>query len=73
MKSLRKDLDENKYDEVNEIMCNSQLNTYFLNLARELDIMEPKTPEDVYKSHLENVRPGWYHAIVFTKLLWLGI
>jgi len=23
----------------------------------QLDIMEPKTPEDVYKSHLENVRP----------------
>jgi hypothetical protein len=23
----------------------------------QLDIMEPKTPEDVYKSHLENSRP----------------
>jgi len=38
-------------------MSNSHLNNNFLNLARELDIMEPKTPEDVYKSHLENVRP----------------
>lgn len=51
------DLDENKYDDVIDIMSNSQLNNYFLNLARELDIMEPKTPEDVYKTHLENVRP----------------
>jgi 26S proteasome regulatory subunit N1 len=35
-----------------EIMSNSHLNNNFLNLARELDIMEPKIPEDVYKSHL---------------------
>jgi len=34
-------------------MSNAHLNTNFLALARELDIMEPKTPEDIYKSHLE--------------------
>ena len=51
------ELDENDYDEIIEIMSNSHLNNHFLNLARELDIMEAKTPEDVYKSHLENVRP----------------
>lgn len=45
------------YDDLVEIMSNSQLNNHFLTLARELDIMEPKTPEDVYKSHLENSRP----------------
>lgn len=39
-----------------DIMSNAHLNNHFLNLARELDIMEPKTPEDVYKSHLENSR-----------------
>lgn len=39
-----------------EIMSNSHLNNHFLNLGRELDIMEPKTPEDVYKSHLDNSR-----------------
>ncbi|XP_055683961.1 26S proteasome non-ATPase regulatory subunit 2 [Lutzomyia longipalpis] len=44
------------YDDLVEIMSNSHLNNHFLNLARELDIMEPKTPEDVYKSHLENSR-----------------
>ena len=38
-------------------MSNSPLNNNFLNLARELDIMEAKTPDDVYKSHLDNVRP----------------
>lgn len=48
-----------EYDDLVEIMSNSHLNNHFLNLARELDIMEPKTPEDVYKSHLENSRPSF--------------
>ncbi|XP_012277121.1 26S proteasome non-ATPase regulatory subunit 2 [Orussus abietinus] len=47
------------YDDLVEIMSNSHLNNRFLDLARELDIMEPKTPEDVYKSHLENSRPAF--------------
>merc|ERR1719195_1369338 len=51
------DLDENEFDEVIEIMSNAHLNNNFLNLARELDIMDAKTPDDVYKSHLDNVRP----------------
>ncbi|XP_034252046.1 26S proteasome non-ATPase regulatory subunit 2 [Thrips palmi] len=42
-----------EYDELMEIMSNGHLNNHFLNLARELDIMEAKTPEDVYKSHLD--------------------
>merc|ERR1712024_130477 len=45
------------YDDLTEIMSNAHLNNHFLNLARELDILEAKTPEDVYKSHLDNVRP----------------
>jgi len=28
-------------------------------MGRELDIMEAKTPDDVYKSHLDNVRPAF--------------
>lgn len=46
----------NDNEDLVEIMSNSHLNNHFLNLARELDIMEPKTPEDVYKSHLDNSR-----------------
>ncbi|CAG0879784.1 unnamed protein product [Cyprideis torosa] len=42
-----------------EIMSNRSLNESFLSLARELDIMEPKSPEDIYKSHLENTRPSF--------------
>lgn len=40
------------------IINNSRLSEYFTSLARDLDIMEPKVPEDIYKSHLENVRAG---------------
>ncbi|KAL3841860.1 hypothetical protein ACJMK2_019957 [Sinanodonta woodiana] len=43
-------------DELTEIMSNTHLNNNFLALARELDIMEPKVPEDIYKSHLEPSR-----------------
>lgn len=54
------ELDEEQFpdaEELMEIMSNVHLNTNFQSLARELDIMEPKVPEDIYKSHLENVRP----------------
>jgi len=47
------------YDDLTEIMSNSHLNNHFLNLGRELDIMEAKTPDDVYKTHLDNVRPAF--------------
>ena len=51
------ELDETEYDvDVIENMSNANLNHHFLNLARELDILEPKTPDDVYKTHLDNVR-----------------
>ena len=42
-----------------EILSNTFLSKHFLALARELEILEPKTAEDVFKSHLENVKfPG---------------
>ncbi|XP_030745305.1 26S proteasome non-ATPase regulatory subunit 2-like [Sitophilus oryzae] len=44
-------------EEINNIASNSHLNAYFLSLARELDIMEPKLPEDVYKTWLEPLPP----------------
>jgi 26S proteasome regulatory subunit N1 len=34
------------------LVGNSMLSECFLNLARDVDVMEPKTPEDIYKSHL---------------------
>ena len=39
--------------ELNKIDSNSMLTEYFLKFAKELDILEPKTPDQVYKTHLE--------------------
>lgn len=47
------DLEDNFSDEVTQILSNCNLSTYFLNFARELDIMAPKLPEDIYKTWLE--------------------
>ncbi|VDK77497.1 unnamed protein product [Onchocerca ochengi] len=44
-------------DKLMELNSNTNLHAYFHSLARELDIMEPKTPEGIYKSHLEQSRP----------------
>ncbi|CAG9865525.1 unnamed protein product [Phyllotreta striolata] len=53
------DLDPNNahYDAIMGILSNSHLSSYFATLARELDVLEPKTPEDVYKTWLEPVPP----------------
>jgi 26S proteasome regulatory subunit N1 len=37
---------------VNDMINNTELSDKFLTLARDLDVMEAKTPEDIYKSHL---------------------
>lgn len=42
--------------EVQGCLNNSRLSEYFLLLGKELNILEPKIPEDIYKSHLENSR-----------------
>ncbi|CEO95240.1 26S proteasome non-ATPase regulatory subunit 2 like protein [Plasmodiophora brassicae] len=39
-------------DEMMEIMGNGKLHEHFLILAKELDVLEPKSPEDIYKTHL---------------------
>jgi len=39
-------------EEINEVISNTQMSENFLKLAKDLDVMEAKTPEDIYKSHL---------------------
>jgi len=50
---------ETEDEELSQCLTNSKLSEHFISLARELDVMEPKKPEDIYKSHLENIRPGF--------------
>ncbi|TPX59356.1 hypothetical protein PhCBS80983_g02503 [Powellomyces hirtus] len=49
---------ETEDEEIQEILNNSRLSENYLELARDLDVMEPKAPEDIYKSHLEGNRTG---------------
>lgn len=46
--------------ELKDLMSNTHLNENFLRLARELDIMEPKHPDEIYKTHLENTGRASY-------------
>ncbi|DBB00701.1 TPA: hypothetical protein ACH3X3_002371 [Trebouxia sp. C0006] len=48
--------DEELREELRNINSNSRLSEMFLSLARDLDVMEPKSPEEVYKSHLTEGR-----------------
>ena len=47
-------MDDIEDQDLIEIISNTELNRHFLQLGRELDILEPKTPDDIYKTHLEN-------------------
>lgn len=40
--------------EIQEVVSNTKLNEYFSYLAKELNLEEPKHPQDIYKSYLEN-------------------
>lgn len=42
--------------ELVECLSNTKLPDHFKALAKELNILEPKMPEDIYKSHLESSR-----------------
>jgi len=40
-------------EELTRITSNTHLNEFYIELAKDLDVLEPKTPEQIYKSHLE--------------------
>jgi 26S proteasome regulatory subunit N1 len=44
--------DDPEEDELNELIGNENLSEQFLKVAQDLDVLDPKTPEDIYKSHL---------------------
>jgi 26S proteasome regulatory subunit N1 len=45
-------LEDEDVEKLNELIGNEHLSEQFLKLAQDLDVMDPKTPEDIYKSHL---------------------
>lgn len=42
--------------ELQEALNNTKLPEYFKTLGKELNVLDPKVPEDIYKSHLESSR-----------------
>ncbi|KAL9102955.1 MAG: hypothetical protein Q9163_001942 [Psora crenata] len=49
-------LDTDESQELIECFSNTKLSDHFKSLAKELNILEPKSPEDIYKTHLESTR-----------------
>ena len=49
-------LEDDESEQLLECLSNTKLPEYFKTLAKELNILEPKMPEDIYKSHLESSR-----------------
>ncbi|KAF5948280.1 hypothetical protein HYC85_014237 [Camellia sinensis] len=44
--------DEDEREALQEIINNTKLSEGYLTLARDIEVMEPKSPEDIYKAHL---------------------
>ncbi|XP_051126136.1 26S proteasome non-ATPase regulatory subunit 2 homolog A-like isoform X7 [Andrographis paniculata] len=44
--------DESEREALQEIINNTKLSEGYLTLARDIEVMEPKSPEDIYKAHL---------------------
>ncbi|KAF2816367.1 26S proteasome non-ATPase-like protein regulatory subunit 2 [Mytilinidion resinicola] len=50
------DVSEDEDPELQECLNNTRLPDHFKALAKELNILDPKTPDDIYKTHLESSR-----------------
>ncbi|KAF1993601.1 26S proteasome non-ATPase-like protein regulatory subunit 2 [Amniculicola lignicola CBS 123094] len=50
------DVSEDDDPELQECLNNTRLTDHFKALGKELNILDPKTPDDIYKTHLESSR-----------------
>jgi len=47
---------ESQEEDLQKIISNERLSEHFKQLARDLDVTEPKHPDAIFKSHLEDRR-----------------
>lgn len=47
---------ESEDADLQEIISNTKLSEHFKSLARDLDVVEPKHPDSIFKSHLDERR-----------------
>ena len=52
-----------------ECLSNARLSTQFKEFGKELNVLEPNSLEDVYKSHLENTRTYYDMSLVIPSEL----
>lgn len=52
---------ESEDDEINQIISQERLSEHYKQLARDLDQMEPKHPDAIFKTHLEERKVGEAH------------
>jgi 26S proteasome regulatory subunit N1 len=52
-----------------EILNNTKLSENFKRFGKELNVTDPKSLEDIYKSHLENTRSFFPHLHFFLALM----
>jgi 26S proteasome regulatory subunit N1 len=50
------DVSEDEDQELQDCLNNTRLTDHFKALGKELNILDPKTPDDIYKTHLESSR-----------------
>lgn len=50
--------EDEEREALQDIINNTKLNEGYLTLARDIEVMEPKSPEDIYKAHLIDGRGG---------------
>ncbi|KAK2587152.1 hypothetical protein KPH14_002910 [Odynerus spinipes] len=66
---LKKEYEGDDAQDIETILSNGHVNGHFQVLARELDILEPKLPEDIYKTWLETgIRRDIYYDSVRSNL-----
>eukprot|EP01096_Ripella_sp_DP13-Kostka_P012815 TRINITY_DN5432_c0_g1_i1.p1 TRINITY_DN5432_c0_g1~~TRINITY_DN5432_c0_g1_i1.p1 ORF type:complete len:872 (+),score=501.26 TRINITY_DN5432_c0_g1_i1:135-2618(+) len=51
----------NDGEELSNLIGNTKLSSYYASLAKSLEVEEPKTPEDIYKTHLIDNRHAASH------------
>ncbi|KAJ7145355.1 armadillo-type protein [Mycena crocata] len=52
------DIEDEFPEDLRECLSNTRMSGHFRDFGKELGVTEPKSLEDVYKTHLENTRPN---------------
>jgi 26S proteasome regulatory subunit N1 len=60
---------ESEDADIQEIISNTKLSEHFKSLARDLDVVEPKHPDSIFKSHLDERRMAGAELDSFKKNL----